>query len=280
MPDEPKVPQNPEPSPLDQLKQLMREVLQGEFLPIIRGMMKEESDAKFAEIQTWVRTNSGASPDQIVGMVMNKVVPQLNGELQKMGDTLASKLQGASRPVIDQSSNSPVQVQQQPSTGGDKAMTIAVGIEHLLDTLLTKGLPAWQTLMQMKNQSSMNVQWAANLRQSDPIQAIVLASVLNPDPLQNQMPLLLANATQQASLAGLQAGLRTKISAAQAFPSPAPIGGSPSQTPTSPTSSAYGTSQPMSGESLPGSSGNTSMMNKGSSRTTSQPRLTAAGVGL
>lgn len=216
-----------------------------EIQPLLDRRQDEIIEARFADMRSWVQTHAGASDPQVVAAQVGEFLsPKLTSQLQPLAETV-NKL--VSR--VDAMQGQPGATA--PDSKGASVIEVA---ESLIDMAVGKLLPAFGQWQMMKRQSVYDVQWAAALRQSDPGMALILGQVLNPDPLINTLPGLLAQNAQQVGSGSYLRGLQTNIDSRKMIanylagggawpaansptspgPSASPSGG-PSPTPTAPS---------------------------------------------
>lgn len=209
----------------------MRSYFTDEVVPQINRHADEQIDAKFAELRSWVTTNvPSLDLVQLSHSVAAEIAPQLSADIQAVVDAISARIDGiearvaGARQTVEgqpAAGASATQAQDNSSAAPTQGDYLVNQADKVLDVFEKRGLSIMERMATMKRGSMYDVAWAANLRTTDPITATILSQQLNPDPLNTQLPTMLA----QAVLTGMKARVsanQTQQGGGPWTPSPAP----------------------------------------------------------
>lgn len=183
-------------NPEEQLKSAIRSVFQDDVLPLLE------------------RRNSE--------IIENRVLIVAKGLQQQLQDYFDKAEQRFKTLENLRPAPSMVQNGSKPETVGNRASyTLDIG-SQLVDTIVkaaTTIIPLWNNLQASKYAYGLTAEKIAEIRLADPVRAMTLGQLFNPDPMMAQLPTFAYNMMTM----GAQAGLRMKNAML-------PQGGSPSPT--------------------------------------------------
>lgn len=204
------MPNGESPGPeAEEFRAIVQELLQNELLPML-----DKHNTEFIENR--------------IAMAVKSFEAQLQPIFDKVGKRFEA-LEKATAPVTV--SNNGVKEE----TVGDRVSSFALVGGALVDKItdaVTKFIPVWQSLQAVRYSYGLTAEQVAKIRETDPIRAITLAQMLNPDPMLAQLPSYTYNILAMGTQAGLR--MRQAISGGGSFQpdgSPSSTSGPGSSTP-------------------------------------------------
>lgn len=219
-----------DPPPQGGLYEVLGE-FQASMVAGLRDVLQEQSElvtGQLAELRGWVETRlQPLDPVAMAQRVGDMIGPDLRGQVQPL--VLAVNSLGERVAMVERTGQSAPSLPAREANGNsgdggtegqtktEKLAAVGAFLETALGMVTDKLLPAivaFQQNSQMaKRSSAYDWQWAAHLRATDPIQASMIASQLQPEPLALQYQLLLAQNSQQVGTGAYLRGLQTRVDA-------------------------------------------------------------------
>ena len=184
----------------DDPREILRQFMQDEVMPLVDIRMREVTDAKVSALKSGLNIPDTAL---LVQQVIQELGPRVAADVNKIFEPVEQRLtslEGRPAPVAAaQPGETPIAVtgpvaQPAQSTTADMTINIMKQADTLLDLFVDKLLPAYETWKRARSATSNDLNWAERIRNEDPVKATVLAQRLNPDPLNQQLPYLMTNA--------------------------------------------------------------------------------------